>query len=94
MISHNGLILRHNATQLNFEIVFEGAGADKKTAGNTYAVFLRSPGDERQHSAALLQELGELAIVLYLIAQEALDYEWSEPDRKRPPTKPETPSVQ
>jgi hypothetical protein len=64
-----------------------------KRPQNTYAVFLRSPDDERQHSAETLQELGELAIVLYLIAQDALDDAWSEPDPLTP-EQPKTPSVQ
>jgi hypothetical protein len=66
-ISNDDLILRHNATQLTFGIGFDYAGTAKKTAANTYAVFVRSPSDERRHFAEIAASYAEHLPVFHLV---------------------------
>lgn len=72
-ISIDDRVLRHAPTQTAFGIVFEGRPGDERKSSNHLAVLLPGPCVEP------LQELGETAIALYLIAIGELGYtkpEW------------------
>lgn len=75
-------MLRHSPTGAIFGIVFEGNAADEEKTSNHFAVLLSGAHCEG------VQELGEAAIALYLIAVGALDYMRPEWEVRAEPKKP------
>jgi len=74
----------HMPSRLTFVVNLDEDAAAKPSLAlwDYYAAPLRLPGDERQYDPVQLQELGAVAVILYLIAEARVEVSFGETEWK------------